>query len=98
RQHGKPSRKGGTTLPGSRSSKRLYAAQHQVSLYAHQVDTLKRRATWLEGQLAYAWQRTRAHRPGGDFRIACPDFPAPGPGREDMPGRADHGTQEPAPE
>ena len=33
---------------------RLYRAQHQAILYVHQIDAYKKRATWLEEQLASA--------------------------------------------
>ena len=65
---------------------RLYRAQHQAILYAHQVDAFKKRTTWLEDQLAYARRLIDLIVEAGNFRTSCPDFSASGVGRAGRQG------------
>ena len=75
--------------------KRLHGAQHQVSLYAHQVGALKIRDKWLEDQLAYAKRLIELIVQGEITAYHAQIFLNQVLGEKTSWGEPDHGAQEP---
>ena len=67
--------------------KRLFGAQHQATLSAHQIGAFPEAGQTAGGPACLCQAAHRPHRGGRNFRPACPDFSTSGPGRADIPGR-----------